>query len=266
MDEEFWKSVRQLQIEFERTGSAFRQAVDSLTSSGILEKLAEYSRQISDALQQLNSDALKYAKSSRAAQIIESAGWLPHPSLPVEEFAEQELDTLSATIGSFYHDNWSGVEEQFRRGFAEMSLQTDTVSALEEILQAHKSGLYRMVVRSVFPEIEKEIRLAFYSDQAGLSIASQKEFREALTRLPFGYVLQKQHDMPLYLKLRDHLYNRVAETNRLAVAGDPVPNRHAAMHGLVPYNSAQNSINALIMTDYILRLVSVMKKLRRNSP
>jgi hypothetical protein len=43
----------------------------------------------------------------------------------------------------------------------------------------------------------------------------------------------------------------VKTPERLAeVAADPVPNRHAALHGLVVYSTRQASMNALIMAEY----------------
>ncbi len=42
-------------------------------------------------------------------------------------------------------------------------------------------------------------------------------------------------------------------------AQDPVPNRHAAVHGLVSYSSMQNSLNTIFMADYIFQVISFLK-------
>ena len=34
----------------------------------------------------------------------------------------------------------------------------------------------------------------------------------------------------------------------------PIPNRHAAMHGLVPYPTHKHSLNMLILADYVFRV------------
>ena len=47
----------------------------------------------------------------------------------------------------------------------------------------------------------------------------------------------------------------VSEQDRKRLEQDPVPNRHAAMHGYVVYSSQQNSLNAIFMADYILGVV-----------
>lgn len=41
---------------------------------------------------------------------------------------------------------------------------------------------------------------------------------------------------------------------------DTVPNRHAALHGIVSYNTQQTRLNAIIMADFIFHMVSQLKK------
>ena len=66
-----------------------------------------------------------------------------------------------------------------------------------------------------------------------------------------------------------HLYSNVKAPQRLSeVEADPVPNRHAALHGLVVYASAQASLNALIMAEYAhLSILAVARALaEREAP
>ena len=51
------------------------------------------------------------------------------------------------------------------------------------------------------------------------------------------------------------LFRRVDEGDLQRVGQDPVPNRHAAMHGFVSYSSPQNSLNAIFVADYMFRLI-----------
>jgi hypothetical protein len=41
-------------------------------------------------------------------------------------------------------------------------------------------------------------------------------------------------------RLREHLYIPVKKKNRKQIEADAVPNRHAAIHGLVVYRTAKN--------------------------
>lgn len=67
------------------------------------------------------------------------------------------------------------------------------------------------------------------------------------------------HGLQFYQRLDDHLYNPIKTPEALAAAkADPVPNRHAVLHGLVAYDSRQSSINALIMTDFVFQVFSAL--------
>jgi hypothetical protein len=60
----------------------------------------------------------------------------------------------------------------------------------------------------------------------------------------------------LYQRLAEHCYERVKTADAVAACvADPVPNRHAAIHGLVSYTSHLNSLNMLIMADFIFYVV-----------
>jgi hypothetical protein len=61
----------------------------------------------------------------------------------------------------------------------------------------------------------------------------------------------------LFQRLCEHLYIN-ADPGRME--GDPVPNRNAALHGLVVYRSFKNSLNALIMTDFVFQVVDAVKR------
>ena len=51
------------------------------------------------------------------------------------------------------------------------------------------------------------------------------------------------------------LFQKVqSEEDRERLQQDPIPNRHAALHGLVVYSSQQNSLNAIFIADYIFRI------------
>jgi hypothetical protein len=69
--------------------------------------------------------------------------------------------------------------------------------------------------------------------------------------------------MALYKRLLHHLYAPANKPPLVAsIANDSVPNRHAALHGLVVYKTRRNSINALIMADFAFLLVSILIAVR----
>ena len=72
---------------------------------------------------------------------------------------------------------------------------------------------------------------------------------------PRGY-----YGLILFRRLTEHLYEHVkSEADRKRFAQDPIPNRHAAVHGLVTYSSMQNSLNAIFMAEYVFQVISFLK-------
>ena len=53
------------------------------------------------------------------------------------------------------------------------------------------------------------------------------------------------------------------DTERKCFEQDPIPNRHAALHGLVIYSSMQNSLNSIFMTEFIFQVISALKRTAR---
>jgi hypothetical protein len=64
----------------------------------------------------------------------------------------------------------------------------------------------------------------------------------------------------LFDRLTSHLYKQVGSSDRKQLEADAVPNRHAAVHGLVTYKSFKNSLNTLFITDYAFQIVWAVKK------
>ena len=49
--------------------------------------------------------------------------------------------------------------------------------------------------------------------------------------------------------------NVTSEEHRESLKQSAIPNRHAAIHGLVVYSSQQNSLNMIFLTDYIFQVI-----------
>ncbi|MNY00963.1 hypothetical protein D3C86_1334740 [compost metagenome] len=115
----------------------------------------------------------------------------------------------------------------------------------------------------LFPEIERLVRpdlipapdaglrgVRIASDQLGLSNLHRSGFLS----------------LRLYDTFTRHMYARAkTEEERARILADPVPNRHASLHGIVVYNSVQSSINALIMAEFVLLTVSALSNIHANA-
>lgn len=201
------------------------------------------------------------------AGAVQAAGWIPHPTTPIDAIdPDMPADEIGAILAAHYRDNWSDVRAALSESVAATAIDTEAKAVFEEALAAHEAGLYRSVVRLLFPEIERVARETVYDGsrkeirgkKKGRNNAGLADFREALmSDLPVGVVLDTPFALSLVEKLYEHLYSYVPEDPAgLAVfERDPVPNRHASQHGYVTYSSAQNSINMLAMADFMFHVI-----------
>ncbi|TIO75648.1 MAG: hypothetical protein E5X74_19485 [Mesorhizobium sp.] len=199
---------------------------------------------------------------------LEPTGWLPHYTTPFDAIRDNpdvKSGKLKDLLETHYRENWDAVEQQFLDRLQLRDVHEETKAAFREALCAHRHGLYRAVVRSLFPEIEEEVRKSFFEGSTKVSLAGQSDLREVAAQMPAGYVVPSGTEWRLFKKLTDHMYLRVDDENRVSFASDPVPNRHAALHGLVAYSTLQSSVNALIMADYALQIITSIKMLQRLS-
>lgn len=174
---------------------------------------------------------------------------------------------IAAILTEHYRANWSTVRETMSKSVAATAIDAEAKATFEEALAAHEAGLYRSVVRVLFPEIERVARETVYGgsrkelvgkDAGRKNNAELRDFREAvMSKLPAGVALATLFALPLVEKLYEHFYTYVPENAAgLAVfESDPVPNRHASQHGFVTYSSAQNSINMLAMADFMFHII-----------
>ncbi len=202
------------------------------------------------------------AKHQAFCSRIEQAGWLPHYTTPLAEIQDvTDVEKLNEILNEHYENAWPSVRQMFEERLVSYEIDEEAKTAFSEALDAHEAGLFRTAVRAVFPEIERIVREELYGGE-GDRIASVPKLIQAAGEMPAGSTDEPGglFGLTLFGKLYEHLYaNTLTEEDLRRCVADPVPNRHAALHGRVSYRTRQNSINALIMTDYIFQVVCAVK-------
>jgi len=251
-----------------KVAEATKQAVDGFAAAH-----ATWNRAAATFLKPLQDVFARIALEERKARLISDCGWLPHETMPFDSLgaadaAPDEIDTL---IEAHYRDNWPAIEEALLRSVERYDIDAEAKATYREALVAHRLGLHRVAPRLLFPEIERVVSVELYDGEHSSApaegsrkqpITSLKEVREAIQQMPAGDVLSYSFSIGLLDRLDTHLYAKVGDDpgDLARFEGDPVPNRHAALHGLVVYRSRKTSLNALIMTDFIFHLVSRLKR------
>jgi hypothetical protein len=197
---------------------------------------------------------------------ISEAGWLPHPSSPASMIPDENEIDIDDLMERHYRENWLDVKSKFLDGVARCDIDQEAKDTFVEALCAHEQGLFRSTCRTLFPEIERVVRTELLDGSLN-SIASMKDLQRVAGQIGLSELRSHRlSGMALYSRLVDHIYVPAHTAEEVAkLSRDRVPNRHAAMHGLVTYKSMQNSINMLIMADFMFHVVSATKANRHRS-
>lgn len=191
---------------------------------------------------------------------LEQAGWLPHPASPWHLLDNRDLNgaALNESVEQYYVDEWPAVRNSIETAIASYLVDDEAKLTFREALGAHEAGLFRCVPRTLFPEIERVSRAVIHRGAMD-KIASQPEMQKIVGSLcPQDLAREGVSGLRLYNKLVDHMYaNMPTPEHVAAIAAEPVPNRHAAVHGYVPYNTLRHSVNALIIAEYLFHAISV---------
>ena len=247
--------------------SAFRVPQFNVAVKRIIDGSTQFARTIENfQLGSIGSAVQRLAQLSRHNHVLDSAGWLPHYTTPFEYIDEcdGDIDEVQAQLWQYYQDCWRDVRQTIELRLTSYDIDGEAKATFREALDAHEAGLYRCVCRVLLPEIERIARIELHESKIK-GIASQLLLQELAGTLKLSSVEPRGwHGLNLLRRLRTHLYERINdEASRQRFEQDPVPNRHAAVHGLVIYSSMQNSLNSIFITEYIFQVISFAKKTSR---
>ena len=192
---------------------------------------------------------------------FEEAEWFPHSTFPRHLLdCNGDEHYSDEVVLSYYRENWSSVRQVIERELSECDVDRDSKETVRQALIAHESELYRLVPRSLFPEIERAARVCLDRKMAG-RFSVKREFVELVGRLPISALPDRSLTYIGYTQLSHHLYENIhTDEVRERFLNASIPNRHAVIHGLVTYSSEKNSLNAIFVAICVFRLLTVLKQ------
>ena len=189
---------------------------------------------------------------------VDATGWLPYHTVSIAyvEKCGKDMPLLERRLSAFYKENWSDIRQDIESRIVGYHISEDAKATFREALSAHELGHYRCVCRVLFPEIEQGFRVHFFDDKAGQ--IRKDELLDRLNRNTSlkNFMPREAYGWILFARLAGHLYEKVDDENRTRFQQDFVPNRHAALHGLVVYSTHKHSMNMIIMADYIFQVLT----------
>ncbi len=264
-----------LSRKIEPVFKGLRELTARLDSPGLRE-LRELTARLSSLTQSLVPAASSIQAAAREWAKTESLlkrGWMPNHTIPFDVVSEcgDDAARLQTSLLSYYTDNWGEVRAQLETQLSSYNIDDEAEATFREALDAHEAGLYRCVSRVLFPEFEREFRVALFD--GGVGSITYKKFIKKLSGtaadLKLGdFLIAGIQDMVLFNYLTEN-DSRSASSEYVPTLGvginkrnveqarqNPIPTRHAVVHGLVTYSSRQSSLNAIFIADYVFSVMS----------
>lgn len=199
---------------------------------------------------------------------MEESGWLPHYTQPNDLFPPLvDASTAHTILDRHYRERWADVEAQMLQRVASYPWDAEAKACFREALSAHAAGFYRTAPRLLFPEIERLMHARLSNPAEPDNEVTSRDLRNKAEFLgPSNFMRSGVLSIRIYEKFAQHLYARVKTAEQIAAAqSDPVPNRHAALHGVVVYSSMQSSLNALIMAEFAMLTIEAVAEADREA-
>lgn len=209
-----------------------------------------------DLLEAVGPHIEKLARHHRIERRFGNAGWLPYYSELIERVDEHEGDAsaLDNIISEYYRDHWAEIRRDIEERMETYAIDEETKETVHEAFSAHESGNYRSVCRTLFPELERMIRRSFFNDAGRIRTADM--LRVLAEKLAAGEILSREGFCLVTIGRHvKHMYAQVDDEERFRFEQSSIPNRHAALHGLVSYSTHKHSMNMIIIADYLFQIL-----------
>ena len=188
-------------------------------------------------------------------------GWIVHRSLPTSLLEDTSEEDLDEAILTHYREQWSQVRIDIELATKRCLIDEDSKETMHQALTAHEHKLYRLVPRAMVTEIDRATRVQLHKKIVDTGLNVKKTILNELDELPVSSFYDFRSTLIQYEIIANHLYEQIPDDNkRSQVAESAIPNRHAAVHGLVPYATEKSSLNSLFLADFVFGVITISKK------
>ena len=195
------------------------------------------------------------------ARVAEELGWVVHRTLPTTVLEDASEDNLNEAIMTYYKERWAEVRREIELATSGYLIDEDSKDTMSQILSAHEYGLYRLVPVAIMVEIERAARVHLYGELVGRHLDIKGKIVDEIGELPISAFQDITSGIIQHETLENHLYEHIDDDgDRSQFAENPIPNRHAAIHGLVPYSTEKSSLNSIFLADFVLQMITEMKR------
>ena len=189
-------------------------------------------------------------------------GYLPHRTVPFVHFRDEcggnSKEFLSLVL-THYESHQDDILLSIESQKEKLTLSEEIMATFSEAIQGHKQGLFRLTCRALLPDVERVI-YECWLDKRGIGSVKAKELENTIGEMPARiFTLHHWSDWVLLNLLISHLYSN--GNNIKEFPQNPLPNRHAALHGWLNYPSRKHSFNMIVFADFVFRQGTFFNKI-----
>ena len=207
------------------------------------------------------SPILKYFEelklSKQQCDLLVLSGWVPHYTTPFHEINTCD-GCLSYLLEKHYKDNWMSLRNTIANRVKTYKVDDEAKKTFLDSLEMHDAGYYKSVPRNLYPEIERLVRNKFRDKNTFFKgISSIHDLRKSSENIALSDIGRDELFVITLLEMLDNNFYRRCKNFEILenLKESPIPNRHAAIHGYVTYDSYQNSLNSIFIADFIFYLL-----------
>ena len=168
------------------------------------------------------------------------SGFLPYRTVPFDELcreSEGNYELFSSQVSNYYESRQEDILQDIESRLETLDdVDVDRKESLQEAIMAHRYGLFRLPARALLPDIERIILEDWMGrDRGQVEKLSDRKISEVVENKRLEDVAPGSiYDFRLFGCLVDVLYKNGSKLKEFE--GESLPNRHAALHGWLPYS------------------------------
>ena len=244
-------------VPFFRGGNEWAAA-----AAPLLEEFDRMAAVAAEAMERLRPALKQFHERKQTHDALDKVGWLPHPSVPYRlvEGCGDDLALLDARVAEYYRTRWTEIRDEMESGLAEYHMT---------MKRGRRSG--RRTLSPRVWTVPGYLPLVVPRNRADHRSAGDRQDADDRETACIGRSDRIVQVRELFDRVMLERHSRGTPTSRYGPRAngrgferDPVPNRHAAIHGRVAYSTHKHSMNMLILTDYVFRILPPLEDSTRS--
>lgn len=187
----------------------------------------------------------------RQIELLTEAGWVAHPALAVGDIVEgHDPGEVRRAVEDYVEQHRDELYDTLDGRFRSYRIDDQKRSFALQLIEAHRHGLFHLIVPAVFPEIERCAREVLGLGAGKGSKIVIAALTERIGNLPISKI-GVLHTLSA-LSLMDEYFYKTIRPEGDSDQFRGMIHRHGSQDGLLRYSSSRDCLNAIFLLDFVL--------------